>query len=116
MALTIVTGRAKSGKSKYIYDRIKELSQNGEEVMLIVPEQYSYAAEKKLLNIVDAIKDNSVEVFSFGRLATETDKRLGFAYLEKIDAVGKVLTHQPAQRRFSGTAGQHAEPRLPVGP
>ena len=92
MALTIVTGRAKSGKSKYIYDRIKELSQNGEEVMLIVPEQYSYAAEKKLLNIVDAIKDNSVEVFSFGRLATETDKRLGFAYLEKIDAVGKVLT------------------------
>ena len=92
MAITFISGRAKSGKSKYIYDRIKELSQAGEEVMLIVPEQYSHAAEKKLLSFVDAIKDNSVEVFSFGRLATETDKRLGYPYLEKIDAVGKVLT------------------------
>lgn len=91
MALTFVCGRAKSGKSKYIYDKIKELSAAGEEVMLIVPEQYSHAAEKKLLEAVDAIKDNSVEVFSFGRLATETDKRLGFPYCEKIDAVGKVL-------------------------
>ena len=48
MALTILTGRAKSGKSKYIYDKIAQLAQNGEEVILIVPEQFSHIAEKKL--------------------------------------------------------------------
>lgn len=92
MALSVICGRAKSGKSEYIYNKIRELANAGEEVMLIVPEQYTHAAERKLLGVVDAIKDNSVEVFSFGRLATETDKRLGYPYAEKIDSVGKVLT------------------------
>jgi len=92
VALSFVCGRAKSGKSEYIYNRIRELANAGEEVMLIVPEQYTHAAERKLLGVVDAIKDNSVEVFSFGRLATETEKRLGYPYVEKIDSVGKILT------------------------
>jgi tRNA A37 methylthiotransferase MiaB len=35
MALTFICGRAKSGKSKYIYDSIRELCSKGKEVMLI---------------------------------------------------------------------------------
>lgn len=91
MSLEIVSGRSKSGKSKYIYDKIRSLSQAGEEVMLIVPEQYSHAAEKKLLDSVDAIKDNRIEVFSFNRLATTTRARLGYPHSRKIDSVGKAL-------------------------
>lgn len=91
MPLEIVSGRSKSGKSKYIYDKIRSLSESGEQVMLIVPEQYSHAAEKKLLDTVEAIKDNCVEVFSFNRLASTTRQRLGYPHVRKLDAVGKAL-------------------------
>lgn len=59
--------------------------------MLIVPEQFSHAAEKKLLERIDIIEDNKVEVFSFNRLCTTTEKRMGFAHTDKIDAIGKTL-------------------------
>lgn len=91
MPLEIVTGRSKSGKSKYIYDKICELNSDGKEVILIVPEQYSHAAEKKLLGVVDVIEDNKVEVFSFNRLALVTEQRMGFAPVPKIDSIGKTL-------------------------
>lgn len=92
MSLEIIFGRSKSGKSKYIYDNICSLVKEGKEVMLIVPEQYTHAAEKKLLRYVDAIEDNKVEVFSFNRLAYATAIRLGFPDKLRIDAIGKALT------------------------
>ena len=91
MPLEIVTGRSKSGKSKYIYDKICELTASGKEVILVVPEQYSHAAEKKLLGVVDVIEDNKVEVFSFNRLALVTEKRMGYAPVPQIDSIGKTL-------------------------
>lgn len=91
MAFKIITGRSKSGKSRYIYDKIKEYTDCGKEVILIVPEQYTHAAERRLLESIGAIKDNSVEVLSFMRLAHVTEKRLGLCSSEKIDAVGKAL-------------------------
>ncbi len=91
MAFKIITGRSKSGKSRYIYDKIKEYTNCGREVILIVPEQYTHAAERRLLETVGAIKDNSIEVLSFMRLAHVTEKRLGLYSNEKIDAVGKAL-------------------------
>lgn len=91
MPIEIVSGRSKSGKSKYIYDRVSRLVKEGREVMLIVPEQFSHAAEKRLLGIVDAIRDNSVEVFSFGHLATLSESRMGYPYSPKVNSVGKAL-------------------------
>lgn len=91
MAIKIVSGRSKSGKSKYIYDTITSLVESGEEVMLIVPEQFSHAAEKKLLEKVGAIRDNEVEVFSFEHLATATENRLGLPYSRKVNGVVKAL-------------------------
>ncbi len=91
MPMEIVCGRSKSGKSKYIYDKISSLVAEGKEVMLIVPEQFSHVAEKRLLNEVDTIRDGFVEVFSFAHLATATEARLGFAHVPKVDSVGKAL-------------------------
>ncbi len=91
MSLKIVTGRSKSGKSCYIYNKIKELVDCGNEVILLVPEQYTHAAERRLLENIGSIKDNGAEVFSFMRLAAITEKRLGLSSTEKIDAAGKAL-------------------------
>ena len=91
MPLEIVTGRSKSGKSKYIYDCINCLANEGKEIMLIVPEQYTHIAEKKLLSASDAIRDGFLEVFSFNRLCQITEKRLGIPSAKSADAVTKAL-------------------------
>lgn len=92
MAFNIICSRAKGGKSKYVYDEIKRLTSLGEEAVLIVPEQYTHAAERKLLSFVDAIKGEGVEVFSFAHLAAQTEKLLGLSPAVKLGAVGKALT------------------------
>ena len=91
MSVEIICGRSKSGKSKYIYDKIVALSKQGEEVILIVPEQFSHIAEKKLLLSVDAIVDNKLEVFSFAHLAASARKLLGLAEASYITPVSKAL-------------------------
>ncbi len=91
MPLEIVTGRSKSGKSEYIYKRISSLVSQGEEVMLIVPEQFSHQAEKCLLGYIDAITDGQAEVFSFNHLADVTGWRLGIPDIARINSVGKAV-------------------------
>lgn len=91
MGLNVVCGRAKSGKSKYIYDRIHDIVSGGGEVMLIVPEQYTHAAERNLLSVISSIRDNSAEVFSFAKLAVQTESLLGLPYTQKPDSVSRAL-------------------------
>ena len=108
MAVEIICGRSKSGKSKYIYDKISALSKSGEEVILIVPEQFSHVAEKKLLLSVDAIIDNKIEVFSFAHLATSARKLLGLTSASYITPVSKALVAkkvlETAELSFYGKA------------
>ncbi len=89
--MEIVSGRSKSGKTKYIYDKIASLVKSGQQAMLIVPEQFSHGAERHLLELVDTIGEGGVEVFSFEHLATATQARIGCPHAEKINPVAKSL-------------------------
>ena len=91
MAFNIICARAKGGKSKYIYEEIRRLASEGEQVILIVPEQYTHEAERKALSVVDSINADSVEVTSFAHLASGTGKLLGIAPHASLGAVGKAL-------------------------
>ena len=51
MALNVVYGKAGSGKSTYLFDYIKS-NLNKEKIYVITPEQFSFTAEKKLLEVV----------------------------------------------------------------
>lgn len=89
--MRIITGRSKSGKSEYIYSEIERLDRKGEETILIVPEQFSHTAEKRLLARIDAIREDKTEVFSFGHLCTAVEKRLGYPESININSVSKAL-------------------------
>ncbi len=89
--MEIVSGRSKSGKTKYIYDKIASLAKSGQQAMLIVPEQFTHGAERHLLELVDTIGENGVEVFSFEHLATATQARIGCPHAQKINPVAKSL-------------------------
>ena len=51
MSLQLLLGRSGTGKSEYIYNEIKNLIDNKEKIYIITPEQFSFTAEKKLLEV-----------------------------------------------------------------
>lgn len=69
--MRLIYGRAGTGKSEFILKEIKENLQNNltQKIYIIVPEQFSYATEKRLLETLDVEAVVNAEVISFKRLA-----------------------------------------------
>lgn len=67
--LNIITGRQGTGKSRYIYERIAEDIKNKQNIYLLIPEQYSFQAEKEIIDILDTPGMIGIHVLSFSRLA-----------------------------------------------
>lgn len=67
--LNIIYGKAGSGKSTYIYNRIKELAESGNEVIFFVPDQFSFETEKIIYRTVDHKFYKNVRVTMFSKEA-----------------------------------------------
>ncbi len=93
MGLNIIAGRAKTGKSTYVYDSInKEIKRgNSAALLLIVPEQMTYQAEYE---IIDRIGDQGImdaEVLSFTRLGYKVFEEVGGLKVQEINSYGKIM-------------------------
>ena len=64
--LRFILGTGGSGKTAFIYDRVKELAFGGEdEILMLVPDQSSFETEKAVLELLGARLSKKVEVFGF---------------------------------------------------
>ncbi|QGU96297.1 helicase-exonuclease AddAB subunit AddB [Clostridium bovifaecis] len=93
MSLRFIYGRAGSGKSKYCVESIKRNLEGGEKspLVLIVPEQFSFQAEKSVVEEVKGTGIINVEVTSFKRMAYEVFNEVGGATRQFIDSSGKLM-------------------------
>ncbi len=74
--LRFVYGRIGSGKTGYIYNEISEKIKKGAgNIILIVPEQYTFATEKALLNIIHPTLFDRINITSFTRFASNNRKK-----------------------------------------
>ena len=69
MSLRIVYGRSGTGKSEYIYKEIKEKMNTNEKIYIITPDQFSFTAEKKLLELTSEESSLNAEILTFNRMA-----------------------------------------------
>jgi ATP-dependent helicase/nuclease subunit B len=93
--LHILIGRAKTGKSKTVLRRIRELGDQGRQILL-VPEHASHQAEVDLCRECGPTASRHAEVLSFRRLAERVLGITGGAAQVTLDAGGKLLTLQKA--------------------
>ena len=93
--LTILMGRAKTGKSDRVLRQIRELG-DGSRQILLVPEHASHAAEMDLCACCGDTASRHAEVLSFHRLATRVLSRSGGMADVLLDAGGKLLILQRA--------------------
>ena len=89
MSLQIIYGRAGSGKSQYCFEDIKEKIKYEEKIYMITLEQFSFTAEKKLLETIDDESCLNAEVITFGRTATRILNEIGGIKAPIISENGK---------------------------
>ena len=75
--LKLITGAVNSTKSGEMTKDVKEAIENGEDVIVIVPDQFSFEYDKELYSEVGAKAFNSMEVIAFNRLCEKIVKLSG---------------------------------------
>ncbi len=73
--LNIIYGKSGTGKTTYLFKKIKEEIKAKERIYIITPEQFSFTAEKRLLEAVGGAALNA-EVLTFSRMAYRVIKEM----------------------------------------
>ena len=81
MGLKIIYGRAGTGKSTFCINQIKKKINNSptNKLILLVPEQFTFQTENKVLNAIGERYVLNAEVLSFKRLAHNVFNECGGA-------------------------------------
>ena len=77
MALTIVYGRAGSGKSTYCFNKIKDIINTEKKIFLITPEQFSFTTERRLMETLQTKSIFNAEVITLSRMAYRVMQEVG---------------------------------------
>ncbi len=95
--MNLIIGRKGTGKSRIIYNQIKSCIEKGEDgLILIVPEQFTFQAERELIEVLDSPGILDVEVLSFSRLMGRLIEEVGGATKVKLSSTGKHMALQKA--------------------
>ncbi len=95
--LQLVLGRAGYGKTEYVFSSIKKLVDTGEDdILLITPEQFSFIAERRLLEDLGESKVNCAQNSSFSRLTSEIHNIYGNSSLPVLSKGAKAVMMKKA--------------------
>ena len=89
MSLKIIYGKAGSGKSTYLFKYIGSIINNPQKIYIVTPEQFSFTAERRLLQEVKGAAINA-EVLTFSRMAYRVINEIG-NNLKTIEPFGKSI-------------------------
>lgn len=91
MSFRLIYGKSGVGKSTYIYNEIKEKINCGSKIYIITPEQFSFTAEKKLLETLGNSSVLNAEVLTFNRMAYRVSQEVGGTAKVSLSSSGKAM-------------------------
>ncbi len=97
MSIRIIYGRAGSGKTRYCLDEIKSRITSGvtHPLVLLVPEQFTYQAERDLITLLGTGGIIKTEVLSFRRMAYRIFHDVGGISFPHLHPAGKsIIVHK----------------------
>lgn len=89
--LQFILGRASSGKTYAVTQKIAECISRGEHPVLLVPEQFSFESEKNILDTVGDGNAQRVSVISFTRLCDEIERIAGGVCGDSITDADRII-------------------------
>ncbi|HJJ05828.1 MAG TPA: exodeoxyribonuclease V subunit gamma [Clostridiaceae bacterium] len=91
MSLRLVYGRAGKGKSSFLYNEIKDKINEKSKIYIITPEQFSFTAEKKLMDAIGTGAVINAEVLTFNRMAYRVLKEIGGINKTDLSKCGRAM-------------------------
>lgn len=91
MGLRLVFGKSGTGKSTYIFDEIKDKINGDSKIYIITPEQFSFTAERELLDTVGTGAALNAEVLTFNRMAYRVMSEVGGSTKTALSSCGKAM-------------------------
>ena len=91
MGLKIIYGKSGSGKSQYCFTEIAKLIEKEKKIYIITPEQFSFTAEKKLMEAIKTKAVINAEVITISRMAHRVLQELGGNVHTKLTKCGKSM-------------------------
>ncbi len=114
MSLNIVYGKSGSGKSSFLFKKVKESIEGSQKIYIITPEQFSFTAERRLLRDGASGATINAEVLTFSRMAYRIIAET-LNSLKSIEGFGKsmlifdILDASKGDLRFLGKNLQNVE-------
>ncbi len=104
MSLRFIYGRAGSGKSTFCLENIKKKIEKGAAgpLILLVPEQFSFQAEKNVLKYLGEKGAFGVQVMSFSRMAQKVFSETGGLARKHMNTAGRSMLIYSIMSRSSG--------------
>lgn len=99
--LQFILGMPGSGKTAAVFEEIKKIAANGENIILIVPDQYSFETEREVYRRIGARHSSAVEVVGFKRLAQNIFRTTGGLAGEYITEAGRYLAMAMALKQLA---------------
>ena len=91
MGLRIIYGKPGSGKSQFCFSEIAKLIDKKERIFIITPEQFSFTAERKLMETVNKNAVINAEVITLTRMAYRVLNDIGGEIKQSLSKCGKAM-------------------------
>lgn len=95
----IITGRAHSRRDELLFDRIRE-AVGGGDVIVIVPDQFSFEADRQLYDLLGAKSFNSIETAGITALGEKIGREYGSSGLAPASSNSKLIAMYRAQSKL----------------
>ncbi len=89
--LKLILGRAGTGKSYTVFENIKADAAAGKNVVMLVPEQFTFECERTLLRTLGDRQSTAVQVLSFTRLYDEVTRKVGGRVADIINDSDRII-------------------------
>lgn len=115
MSLRIIYGRAGTGKSEYCYREIAKKIKTEKQILIITPEQFSFTAEKKLMEAIDTESVLNAEVVTLSRMAYRVINEIGGKTETNLSKCGKamlvysILNNNKKDLKFLGKTDENVD-------
>ena len=94
--LNFIFGRGGAGKTYEIMQRLKKDVLDGKDVVLLVPEQFSFESEREVLHTLGDNSSTLVSVLNFTRMCDEVNRLAGGNAFSVMSECDKIITMRTA--------------------
>ena len=115
LGLRLIYGKPGTGKSDFCFSEVAKQIEKEKKIYMITPEQFSFTAEKKLMDKLNSKSALNAEVVTLSRMAYRVINEIGQGKKAKLSKCGKamliysILSNNKEKLKFLGKSDENID-------